>query len=88
MHIAKSFPQSRFSLVVQDLPLTIEHAKAYWDDNAPDLVNDGRVKFVPFDFLKEDAVPGCDIYYVGNLILWLTGNSCPSSWVVQMKNIL
>lgn len=25
-----------------------------------------RVQFVPFDFLKDVAVEGCDFYYVGH----------------------
>ncbi|KAK7685214.1 hypothetical protein QCA50_011577 [Cerrena zonata] len=68
MYIAKTFPQNRFSVVVQDLPPTIEQAKAFWNDTAPDLVKNRRVDFVSFDFLKDDAAPGCDIYYIKSVL--------------------
>lgn len=64
MHIAQSCPHNRSKVVVQDLPPTTDQAKAFWNDTAPDFVKEKRVEFIPFDFLKDDAAPGCDIYYV------------------------
>ncbi|TCD60509.1 hypothetical protein EIP91_009955 [Steccherinum ochraceum] len=55
-------------IVLQDLEETIEHAKAFWQDNAHEAVSEGRVRFVPVDFFKEPPVAGCDIYYIKQCI--------------------
>lgn len=36
-----------------------------WERDAPEALLDGRVEFVPFDFLEESPVAGKDVYYVG-----------------------
>jgi hypothetical protein len=36
-----------------------------WERDAPEALLDGRVEFVPFNFLEESPVVGKDVYYVG-----------------------
>jgi hypothetical protein len=43
------------------MPLILDEE---WEKNAPETVLDGRVEFVPLNFLEEIPVPGKDIYYV------------------------
>ena len=62
MHIAKKYDQ--INVVLQDLPHVLEDARIFWDETAHDIIDNGRVKFIPLDFLEEDATVGCDIYYV------------------------
>ncbi|KAI0081995.1 S-adenosyl-L-methionine-dependent methyltransferase [Panus rudis PR-1116 ss-1] len=66
MHIAKACPGLR--IVLQDLPSTIEEAKQFWQESAPDLVQKGRVDFVPIDFLSQSPVRDCDVYFVKHII--------------------
>ncbi|CAL1708128.1 unnamed protein product [Somion occarium] len=66
MHIIKACPQLR--VVLQDLPATIEEAKRFWKESVPTLVTDGRVEFVPLDFLKGSPVAGCDFYFIKNVL--------------------
>jgi hypothetical protein len=35
-----------------------------WERDAPEALIDGRVEFVPFNFLEESPVVGKDVYYV------------------------
>ena len=62
MHIAKNYGQ--INVVLQDLPHVLVDARPFWDETAHDIVRHGRVKFIPLDFLKEDAAGECDVYYV------------------------
>lgn len=62
MHIAKACPQLR--IVLQDQPGTIAAAKTYWEKGAPEVVRDGRVEFIPIDFINEVPKQGCDYYFV------------------------
>ena len=67
MHFAKACPQIR--VVLQDLPPTVEQAKGFWKESAPEIVEQGRVSFVSMDFIKESPVPEQDIYYVSDMPL-------------------
>lgn len=51
-------------VVLQDLTDTVAQGEEFWKANAPDIVQEGRVQFVPVDFFKESPVAGCDYYYV------------------------
>ena len=51
-------------VVLQDTNEVIEQGKEFWKRNAPEMLEQGRVKFVPFDFFKEPPIAGCDYYYV------------------------
>jgi len=44
-----------------------------WEQNAPETLLDGRVAFVPLNFLEEIPVFGKDVYYVRVPI-------CPHPW--------
>ncbi|CAL1708127.1 unnamed protein product [Somion occarium] len=66
MHFAKACPQIR--VILQDLPPTVEQAKQFWKDTATDIVDQGRVSFVPIDFIKQSPVPEQDIYYLKHII--------------------
>ena len=63
LHFAKACPQIR--VVLQDLPPTVEQARGFWKESAPEIVEQGRVTFADLDFINESPVPGQDIYYVG-----------------------
>ena len=65
MHLAKSCPQLR--VVLQDLPAVIEKAKTFWDETAPKVVQEGRARLEPINFLKESPVVDCDYYFVSCL---------------------
>ncbi|EIN06884.1 S-adenosyl-L-methionine-dependent methyltransferase [Punctularia strigosozonata HHB-11173 SS5] len=66
MRLAKTFPQ--LSIVLQDLGVQIDQAKEIWSKEAPEVVEQQRVSFVPFDFFKESPASDCDIYYLKNII--------------------
>ena len=62
MHIAQTY--SHVHVVLQDLPNTIAEAKHVWTETAPAVVTEGRVEFVPINFLEEAPVADCDYYFV------------------------
>ncbi|KAG2060535.1 S-adenosyl-L-methionine-dependent methyltransferase [Suillus hirtellus] len=64
--LAKMFPHLR--ITNQDLPETIELSRNTWEANAPEVLLDGRVEFVPFNFLEESPVVGKDVYYLRSII--------------------
>ncbi|KAK7691573.1 hypothetical protein QCA50_004972 [Cerrena zonata] len=66
MHIAKACPQ--INIVLQDLPNTIEQAKLIWRERAPEIIDAGRVEFVPVNFLRQSPVTACDYYFMKNVI--------------------
>jgi hypothetical protein len=35
-----------------------------WERDAPEALLDGRVEFVPLDFLEQSPVVGKDVYYI------------------------
>ncbi|KAG1846055.1 S-adenosyl-L-methionine-dependent methyltransferase [Suillus subalutaceus] len=39
-----------------------------WEKNAPEALLDGRVEFVPVNFLEESPVVGKDVYYLRNIV--------------------
>lgn len=68
MHIAKACPQ--INIVLQDLPNTIEQAKLIWRERAPEIIDAGRVEFVPVNFLQQSPVTACDYYFVSCIMPW------------------
>ncbi|KAG1897455.1 S-adenosyl-L-methionine-dependent methyltransferase [Suillus fuscotomentosus] len=80
--LAKMFPHLR--ITNQDLPETIKlsrnvspdiHSRQVififdqtWETNAPEVLLDGRVEFVPLNFLEESPVVGKDVYYLRSII--------------------
>ena len=39
-----------------------------WEREAPEALQEGRIEFVPLDFLNEAPVAGMDVYYVGSTL--------------------
>ncbi|KAG1847250.1 S-adenosyl-L-methionine-dependent methyltransferase [Suillus tomentosus] len=64
--LAKIFPHLR--ITNQDLPETLKLSRNTWETNAPEVLLDGRVEFVPFNFLEESPVVGKDVYYLRSII--------------------
>lgn len=70
MELARTNPGIR--IVLQDVNNVVQEAKLVWREVAADIVDQGRVEFVPTDFLKESPVANCDIYYVSLPALYRT----------------
>ncbi|KAG2082524.1 S-adenosyl-L-methionine-dependent methyltransferase [Suillus cothurnatus] len=66
LHLANMFPHLR--ITNQDLPEVIEQAQVTWAKDAPEAVRDGRVEFVPLNFLEESPVIGKDVYYLRSIL--------------------
>ncbi|KAE9404103.1 S-adenosyl-L-methionine-dependent methyltransferase [Gymnopus androsaceus JB14] len=64
MGLIKVHPHLR--VILQDQPQVISMAQKLWATEHPVAIEQQRVQFVPFDFLKDVAVEGCDFYYVGH----------------------
>ncbi|KAG1828542.1 S-adenosyl-L-methionine-dependent methyltransferase [Suillus variegatus] len=64
--LAKMFPHLR--ITNQDLPETIKLSINAWETNFSELLLDGRVEFVPLNFLEESPVVGKDVYYLRSII--------------------
>lgn len=70
MHIAKLNPN--ISVMVQDLEESVNQAIGYFNGFGPELLEEERADFMPFDFFKDSPVPDCDYYYVGKFSLLLS----------------
>ncbi|KIK62297.1 hypothetical protein GYMLUDRAFT_58461 [Collybiopsis luxurians FD-317 M1] len=55
-------------VILQDQPQVVETAKQLWAREHPSAIEQGKVEFVPFDFLKDAAVEGCDFYYLRSIL--------------------
>ncbi|KAG2055281.1 S-adenosyl-L-methionine-dependent methyltransferase [Suillus hirtellus] len=64
--LAKMFPHLR--ITNQELPETLKLSRNTWEKNAPEVLLDGRIEFVPLNFLEELPVAGKDIYYLRSII--------------------
>ncbi|KAG2087138.1 S-adenosyl-L-methionine-dependent methyltransferase [Suillus discolor] len=64
--LAKMFPHLR--ITNQELPETIMLSRNTWEKNAPEMLLDGRIEFVPLNFLEESPVVGKDVYYLRSII--------------------
>ncbi|KAG1861920.1 S-adenosyl-L-methionine-dependent methyltransferase [Suillus tomentosus] len=64
--LAKMFPHLR--VTNQDLPETMKLSRNTWEKKAPEVLLDGRVEFVPLNFLEESPVAGKDVYYLRSII--------------------
>ncbi|KAG1804351.1 O-methyltransferase-domain-containing protein [Suillus variegatus] len=64
--LAKMFPHLR--ITNQELPETLKLSINTWEKNAPEMLLDGRIEFVPLNFLEELPVVGKDIYYLRSII--------------------
>ncbi|KAG7098238.1 hypothetical protein E1B28_000202 [Marasmius oreades] len=67
MELYKAHPHLQY--ILQDLPQVISRAEnEIWPTQAPQALKDHKIVFEPVDFLKETPVPGCDIYYLKNVM--------------------
>ncbi|KAG2073514.1 S-adenosyl-L-methionine-dependent methyltransferase [Suillus decipiens] len=64
--LANMFPHLR--ITNQDLPGFEEQAQIAWEKDAPEALRDGRVEFVPFNFLEQSPVAGKDVYYLRHIL--------------------
>ncbi|KAF5383328.1 hypothetical protein D9757_008383 [Collybiopsis confluens] len=64
--LLRNYPHLR--VVQQDQPQVIETAKELWAKELPIAVEKGRVEFIPFNFLEDAAVEGCDFYYLRSIL--------------------
>ncbi|KAG1860309.1 S-adenosyl-L-methionine-dependent methyltransferase [Suillus subalutaceus] len=66
MPLAKMFPHLR--ITNHDLPEIIVQAQNAWEKDAPDALLDGRVEFVPNNFLEDIPAAGKDVYYLRHIL--------------------
>ncbi|KAI0049153.1 S-adenosyl-L-methionine-dependent methyltransferase [Auriscalpium vulgare] len=66
IELARKYPNLRLTL--QDLPPVIAQAQQLWAAEYPLANAEKRVNDVPFDFFKNEAVHGQDIYYIRQAI--------------------
>ncbi|KAG1854821.1 O-methyltransferase-domain-containing protein [Suillus subalutaceus] len=64
--LAKMFPHLR--IINQDLPKVMAQAQNAWEKNAPETLLDGRVEFIPINFLEDAPVVGKDVYYLRHIL--------------------
>ncbi|ESK85642.1 S-adenosyl-L-methionine-dependent methyltransferase [Moniliophthora roreri MCA 2997] len=55
-------------VVLQDQPQVIEQAKSFWKEHHPEALEAQRIEYVPFDFFKDAAAEGCDVYYIRSVL--------------------
>ncbi|ESK85089.1 S-adenosyl-L-methionine-dependent methyltransferase [Moniliophthora roreri MCA 2997] len=66
MDLLKKHPNLK--AVLQDQPEVIEQAKKYWTKEYPQAIEEKRVQFAPLNFFTDQAVEGCDVYYIKHII--------------------
>ncbi|KAG1813527.1 S-adenosyl-L-methionine-dependent methyltransferase [Suillus subaureus] len=64
--LARMFPHLK--ITDQDLPEVLLEAQGVWKKNAPEALLNGRVEFVPLNFLEGVPVTGKDVYYLRHVI--------------------
>ncbi|KAI3600732.1 S-adenosyl-L-methionine-dependent methyl transferase [Moniliophthora roreri] len=62
MDLLKKNPH--FKVILQDQQEVIQQAKEFWAKEYPQAIAESKVEFVPFNFFKDKAIEGCDMYYV------------------------
>ncbi|KAG1777229.1 O-methyltransferase-domain-containing protein [Suillus placidus] len=78
--MARMFPHLR--ITDQDLPEVMVRAQNAWEKNAPEALLDGRVKFIPINFLEDAPVLGKDVYYLKHII-----HNWPDAEATTFRNI-
>ncbi|KAH7909765.1 S-adenosyl-L-methionine-dependent methyltransferase [Hygrophoropsis aurantiaca] len=64
--LAKKFPHIK--ITDQDLSEVLVQAKDVWAKDAPEVLQEQRVEFIPLNFFEESPVEGKDVYYLRNII--------------------
>ncbi|KAF5365361.1 hypothetical protein D9757_013265 [Collybiopsis confluens] len=69
--LSKVYPwqsKPKDTTICDDQPQVIEKARELWTTESPVAIEQGKVQFTPFDFLKDAAAEGCDFYYLRNIL--------------------
>ncbi|KAJ7770465.1 S-adenosyl-L-methionine-dependent methyltransferase, partial [Mycena metata] len=67
IQLARAHPGLRLKL--QDLPDRMVQAKnVIWPAECPEAIRENRIEFKAIDFLAEAPIPGCDVYYLKNIL--------------------
>ncbi|KAG6329568.1 hypothetical protein ID866_9521 [Astraeus odoratus] len=64
--LAKTYPHLK--ITNQDFEDVMTKARGVWKEEAPEALVEGRISFVPLNFLKEAPVAAQDIYYLRQII--------------------
>ncbi|KZT29636.1 S-adenosyl-L-methionine-dependent methyltransferase [Neolentinus lepideus HHB14362 ss-1] len=66
MLLLRQFPQIK--AIIQDQPSVVKVAREYWKAKFPKAIEEDRISFEPINFFTESPVPGCDYYYVRQIL--------------------
>ncbi|KAJ7152575.1 S-adenosyl-L-methionine-dependent methyltransferase, partial [Mycena crocata] len=67
LQLAKAHPQLKLKL--QDMPDRMVQAKnVIWPEQCPEALKEDRIEFKAINFLTESPIPGCDVYYLKNIL--------------------
>lgn len=64
--LATRYPKLQF--IVEDRPVILQQAEAFWSSSLPDAVQNNRVRFVPHDFFSEQPIKGADMYILRHIM--------------------
>ncbi|KAG6811495.1 hypothetical protein H0H92_007143 [Tricholoma furcatifolium] len=64
--IAKYFKHIKF--IVQDLPSVCTEGVAYWNEQDPDIINSGRLQFMPHDFFETQPVKDASVFLLTQIL--------------------
>ncbi|KAJ7676259.1 S-adenosyl-L-methionine-dependent methyltransferase [Mycena rosella] len=67
MELARAHPQLQLKL--QDMPERMVQAKnTIWPAQCPEALKENRIEFKVINFFTESPIPGCDVYYLKNVL--------------------
>jgi len=66
LELAQRYSDLRF--VVEDRPAILQQAETTWLSSSPDVMQAGRVSFVPHNFFEEQPVKGADVYILRHIL--------------------
>ncbi|KAK7453204.1 hypothetical protein VKT23_011884 [Stygiomarasmius scandens] len=66
LEVIKAFPHLK--AIIQDTESVAKDGKKFWTQIYPEAINNQRVQFKAFDFLKEPPYANCDIYYLRHVL--------------------
>ncbi|KAI1140497.1 putative O-methyltransferase [Hypoxylon sp. FL0543] len=66
LQLARLYPELRF--IVQDQAVATEQGFSMWQQEYPEALESGRVKFVTQDFFEPNPVKGADIYWMRHVL--------------------
>ncbi|KAJ7661851.1 S-adenosyl-L-methionine-dependent methyltransferase [Mycena rosella] len=67
MELARAHPHLQLKL--QDMPERMVQAKnTIWLAHCPEALKENRIEFKAIDFFTESPIPGCDVYYLKNIL--------------------